>query len=73
MVSIAQTEIANSIFCKELTTISRRFLIFKRKRLMKLQNSSRKQSSYIASSKDNIIDYNNYVIIFFMTVFLYWF
>ena len=67
------SEIANSIFCKELTTISRRFRIFKRKRLMKLQNSSRKQSSYIASSIDNIIDYNHHVIIFFMTVFLYWF
>ena len=67
------SKMANSIFCKELTTISRRYRIFKRKRLMKLQNSSRKQSSYIASSTDKIIDCNHYVIIFFMTMFLYWF
>ena len=67
------SKIVNSIFCKELTTISRRYRIFKRQRLMKLQDSSRKQSSYIASSKDNIIDYNHNVIILFMTVFLYLF
>ena len=61
---------AKSIFCRELTTISRRYSIFKRRRLMKQQNSSRKQSSYIASSKDKNTLHTHFVIMLFVNVFI---
>ena len=53
---------AKSIFCRELTTISRRYGILKRKRLIKQQISSKKQSSYVASSKHKSIVNDTFVI-----------
>ena len=63
--------IAKDIFCRELTTISRRYRIFKRKRLIKQQISSKKQSSYIASSNRKFNANNSCVIILLIIIYIY--
>ena len=55
-----EQEAVQKIFCREISSISRRYRIFKRKRLM-LKHSSKKSPSYIISSKTNQI-VSNFVV-----------
>ena len=58
---------AQKIFCRELTAISRRYGILKRKRLI-TNYGPKKQSNYIASSKNNLFLSNTFVIILLQTI-----
>ena len=49
------------IFCRELSAISRRYVILKRKRLI-TKYGSKEQSIYVASSKNNLLLSNIFVI-----------